>query len=1130
MSAGSAPGLSVTVSPSASAFFAGELFTATVTFRNTHPPAPPHPPPGPHPPHGLAPAPARTPGHGRTASSFPPGAWQRPPTTPPSNRTRTSQVPGYFDSAVAPADTSPYGSALHPSLGAAASTSQLSPTPAPRRSPNPPSAYSGGALDTPQSATFSLPPPPYPPSRTPSFASSSSAGPGGAPLPTRKGLIGKPAAPAAPAAEARSPAGGSGGLYPGGPRRPGGLLRGGAAGGHGRAQSMAVSSPNLLLGRNGQGERNFSAPPGAGTAAPAGGHAKGRFGGSVVGQQQGFTQKMGSREDLRGSAREPAALIHEDFATDAGPQLRPDHPDDAAFPVSQSTSSPGAPHFPRRPTFGHQRTPSNYGYPYSSSGSRARLSTLSLASDGTDSAEDYTDEDDAHAQQQQRSNGRALYGMGRNDTMDSVAEASYAQHAAAGHGGPDRVFSAPSGAPGRTLPPLVARAGHERHRSISHNGAQLALPASAEPPAPLHLPNTLSVLWAFAHLEGSFVVDESLIKPAEFLEVKRLLVGGAGGVGVGGGTLEERKTGGGWRSWLWGGGAGSAGTGLGTGSGGSGGGDDAVSGGASLEERKRKAIEDRSVPMLSCPPSILGVDVVLKPGESKSYTYSIRIPADLPPSFRGKSIKFNYHLVVGSNRVALGPAVPTEAPRAGRTKGSVSRVMRVPLRVYNHVGVTGARPFYDLTNPVIFQRDEAATADVDDPKEKAVQARKVRRPAAETGKHDFETYATTLLDSVVTNSPELVHNPGLSPTLEATRSPELMEAPPALRPEMSSHRGGGAAAVALNGEGFGVDVDEANGCKAAVEIVSRNSQKVSYDINKDGYQVASLTLVKSAYRLGETVNGSVLINGGEGRVLRVSARLETHELVETSISTLPAPRMRQITRRLHAEHHEMVLDSARIGFALGIPSGATPDFGTSGVKLQWSIRLSFLVIPPSPDAPDSNSNPNLAARRSGGPGAPNGRGSPSGTATPPRHGRSKSFAYGFEPAVSVTLPPAPMIAPSGAAHLMPVPAPRPTDPTASTALQHVSYRAVPDLGYVPVPFSSAAPDPPPAPGPLQKTARGAQHRPTPSVSMPRHRGGEPGVGSVVLVPAKVETVECSIPIKCYPGNTPFRPTISIFEV
>lgn len=48
---------------------------------------------------------------------------------------------------------------------------------------------------------------------------------------------------------------------------------------------------------------------------------------------------------------------------------------------------------------------------------------------------------------------------------------------------------------------------------------------------------------------------------------------------------------------------------------------------------------------------------------------------------------------------------------------------------------------------------------------------------------------------------------------------------------------------------------------------------MSYDINKDGYMVATLTLVKSSYRLGETVNGSVVINSGEGRVLRVSTNL-----------------------------------------------------------------------------------------------------------------------------------------------------------------------------------------------------------------------------------------------------------------
>ena len=45
--------------------------------------------------------------------------------------------------------------------------------------------------------------------------------------------------------------------------------------------------------------------------------------------------------------------------------------------------------------------------------------------------------------------------------------------------------------------------------------------------------------------------------------------------------------------------------------------------------------------------------------------------------------------------------------------------------------MTGARPFYDLTNPVIFQRDEATTADVDDRKAlQAVQAQKVVWPGA----------------------------------------------------------------------------------------------------------------------------------------------------------------------------------------------------------------------------------------------------------------------------------------------------------------------------------------------------------------------------------------------------------------
>jgi len=503
--------------------------------------------------------------------------------------------------------------------------------------------------------------------------------------------------------------------------------------------------------------------------------------------------------------------------------------------------------------------------------------------------------------------------------------------------------------------------------------------------------------------------------------------------------------------------------------------------------------------------------------------------------------------------------------------------------VISRFAVTGARPFYDLTNPIIYHRDEATVSLADEDghtrkKEQRVPQRpgtsfvgfflaceshpllvlaeqSSLSPGADTGRADFEAYASALLASVTPLSPTLPrHRVPLSPSLN--KSPTLLEAP-AHRPEMSS-RTQGDHSLGLDdkvqgelddpdgGEGIG-------GCKSAVEIVSRNSQKVSYDINKDGYMVARVTLVKSSYRLGETVNGSVVVNGGEGRVIRVStrggeesawliarlltmpfvvggqfsARLETHELIETTVSTMTALEVRASTRRLHAEHHETTLDAGRVGFALAIPSGATPDFATSGVKLQWSVRLTFLVVPPSPDAPPppaSLGGPRrLPLGMPGGPPSPGPGGSPSGAAAG-RHGRSKSFAYGFEPAVPLTLPAAPLTAQSGATHLMPTLGPRDASPA------HTAYRAVPDLGFVPVLFSGKeAPPAPPSPGPLQRTAGGAAHTHRRAESSAVQAAAKAVKASVVLVPAKVDTVECNVPVKVYPGNTPFRPVVTVFE-
>lgn len=181
--------------------------------------------------------------------------------------------------------------------------------------------------------------------------------------------------------------------------------------------------------------------------------------------------------------------------------------------------------------------------------------------------------------------------------------------------------------------------------------------------------------------------------------------------------------------------------------------------------------------------------------------------------------------------------------------------MRVPVRVYNHVGgeqrlpsfrtradvsvhylVTGARPFYDLTNPIVYHRDEATTADVDEPK--VTVTKRPRRPSefcsafpsptsltaaivAGTGRQEFYDYAANLLDSVATSSPELVGNAALSPTMAQRQltSPTIMESVPSMRPERRDRSKGIGALLG------GGDEEEGAGCKNAVEIVTRNSQK-----------------------------------------------------------------------------------------------------------------------------------------------------------------------------------------------------------------------------------------------------------------------------------------------------------------
>ncbi|KAJ3002209.1 hypothetical protein NUW54_g5970 [Trametes sanguinea] len=106
------------------------------------------------------------------------------------------------------------------------------------------------------------------------------------------------------------------------------------------------------------------------------------------------------------------------------------------------------------------------------------------------------------------------------------------------------------------------------------------------------------------------------------------------------------------------------------------------------------------LPTLEVQPSMLAVDLSLGPGESRTYTYSLVLPDNLPPTFRGRALKFSYQFILGVCR-----AGSSASPGAGPS--SNSRVMKVPIRVYNNVSVGKPLRPYDMLWPVTSQRGPA---------------------------------------------------------------------------------------------------------------------------------------------------------------------------------------------------------------------------------------------------------------------------------------------------------------------------------------------------------------------------------------------------------------------------------------
>lgn len=294
-----------------------------------------------------------------------------------------------------------------------------------------------------------------------------------------------------------------------------------------------------------------------------------------------------------------------------------------------------------------------------------------------------------------------------------------------------------------------------------------------------------------------------------------------------------------------------------------------------------QAEEDSQLPTLESRQTMLVVDLNLAPGETKTYRYTTTLPSALPPTFRGRALRFSYTLVIGTCRASA------EARR------QYSRVMKIPIRLYNHVAVGRTPSPYDLLWPVARRRQKGGVLDCVVEEVKGKQPRELTAAAKLDAELSLEEFASQLLHS------------------SGDRDAE----------------------------------DMIVGCKEAVAVITRNPKKVSYDVTKNGVFVGELTFVKSAYRLGETITGVFEFNNSNcsARVLQLSVMLEAHESLPPG--WLESADKTQGMRRVHAEHHEALIPcTARVSFGLNIPSDGAPEFSLrGGGGVAWKIRVCLLV-------------------------------------------------------------------------------------------------------------------------------------------------------------------------------------------
>jgi len=426
------------------------------------------------------------------------------------------------------------------------------------------------------------------------------------------------------------------------------------------------------------------------------------------------------------------------------------------------------------------------------------------------------------------------------------------------------------------------------------------------PPA---MQRTETLMMGYVQVAGKFVLDGALVNRAPFEDVKRrAVVGGQAGGGVVG-IKRSNGDGGLFGGLSWG----NIGESIG----------DLLGGGQPSSMREMKDIADSdSIPLLTTPKSILFVDLKLAPGQSTSFSYKFAMPRGLPPSHSGRAIKVSYDILIGTQR-----------PGAARAQAQqqISQVS-IPFRLFGGVNGQGESLGHDLMSPYIILKEKAIIHPLDPSTPRPPIQDEVDASQSASQAADFQEYVSQLLASSGDSDHGL-----LSPSAEVV--PQTPRTP--MTPRPTSRDASHSSSPPSSTPSARALVDYA--IRWAGLRHSAIYSPTTFNIARNAIPIAILKISRSALRLGDLLICILDFAKAKLPCYAVETTLESSERVDPSLAIRSSQSIERVTRRVWAKTADCTVGAERSAISFQIPAAGTPSFTTTGVGVEWCLRVEIVV-------------------------------------------------------------------------------------------------------------------------------------------------------------------------------------------